>query len=83
MWGISAGLLVIGFVNIVILSAMRRSRGLREQTPSTALAPVEAGGESPASAFDRIATLLDEIEREREREATAEAEPKRRRRSAS
>ncbi len=45
------------------------------------LAPVEAGGESPGSAFDRIATLLDEVEREREREAETEAGLKRRRRS--
>ena len=83
MWGISAGLLVLGFINIVILSAVRRSRDLKAPTTPTTLAPVEAGGESPGSAFDRIATLLDEVEREREREIKADAAVKRRRRTRS
>jgi len=81
MWGISAGLLVIGFLNTVVLSALRRSKDLNAQPTPTTLAPVEAGGESPGSALDRIATLLDEVEREREREA--EETIKRRRRSRS
>jgi MFS family permease len=84
MWGISAGLLVLGFVNIVILSAVRRSREIKAPTmptTPTTLAPVDAGGESPGSAFDRIATLLDEVERERKREA--EETVKRRRRTRS
>jgi MFS family permease len=80
MWGISAGLLVVGFLNTVLLSAVRRSRDLKAQTTPMPLAPVEAGGESPASALDRIATLLDEVERERE--AEAEARVRRRRRTA-
>ena len=83
MWGISAGLLVLGFINIVILSAVRRSRDLKAPTTPTTLAPVEAGGESPGSAFDRIATLLDEVERARERETEADATVKRRRRTRS
>jgi len=33
MWGISAGLLVIGFLNTVLLSAVRRSKDLRAQPP--------------------------------------------------
>ena len=78
MWGISAGLLVIGFLNTVVFSALRRSKDLKAQPTPTTLAPVEAGGESPGSALDRIATLLDEVEREREREAEAEAGVKRR-----
>ena len=65
MWAISAGLLVVGYVNTLILSAVRRSRDLSREQPEPALAPVEAGGESPASALDRIATLLDEVERTR------------------
>jgi MFS family permease len=82
MWGISAGLLVIGFINTVVLSALRRSKDIKAQPTPTTLAPVEAGGESPASALDRIATLLDEVERERERKAEVEAGVKRRRRTA-
>ena len=80
MWGISAGLLVIGFLNTVVLSALRRSKDLTAHPPRTTLAPVEAGGESPGSALDRIATLLDEVERERK--AEVEAGVKRRRRTA-
>jgi len=79
MWGISAGLLVIGFLNTVVLSALRRSKDLNAQPTPTTLAPVEAGGESPGSALDRIATLLDEVERERQ--AQVEAGAKRRRRT--
>jgi MFS family permease len=83
MWGISAGLLVVGFLNTVLLSAVRRSKDLREQPlPTPPLAPVEAGGETPGSALDRIATLLDEVEREREQKLQAEATLKRQRRSA-
>jgi MFS family permease len=82
MWGISAGLLLIGFLNTVVVSALRRSKDHKAQPTPTTLAPVEAGGESPGSALDRIATLLDEVERERERTAEVEAGVKRRRRSA-
>jgi hypothetical protein len=73
---------VIGFINIVILSALRRSKDIKATTTPTTLAPVEAGGESPGSALDRIATLLDEVEREREQEAKTEAELRRQRRTA-
>lgn len=65
MWGISAGLLVIGFFNAVVVSAVRRTRGAEPIGPIGTLPPVEAGGESPGSAFERIATLLDEVERAR------------------
>jgi len=69
MWGISAGLLVVGFVNAVAVTALRRSRDQGTPDPPLDLPPVEPGGESPGSAFERIATLLDEVELARETEA--------------
>ena len=69
-------------IHTVVLSALRRSKDLTAQPTRTTLAPVEAGGESPGSALDRIATLLDEVEREREQKLQAEATLKRQRRSA-
>ena len=71
MWGISAALLVIGFFNAVIVSAVRGARGAGTIEPGVSLPPVEAGGESPGSAFERIATLLDEVERARAADAAA------------
>jgi len=60
MWGISAGLLVLGYFNAVMLAAVR---GARDHRPAIAVPRIEAGGETPAAAFERIATLLDEVER--------------------
>jgi len=70
MWGISAALLVAGFLNAVIVSAVRAGRAPRPVTPREVI-EVEAGGETPASAFDRIATLLDEVDRAHAREEEA------------
>ena len=69
MWGISAALLVVGFLNAVIVSALRRSRGEQPAAPVEVAQPIEAGGETPAASLERIATLLDEVERTREAEA--------------
>jgi MFS family permease len=69
-WGISAALLVVGFLNAVIVSALRRSRGEAPAAPILVAAPMEAGGETPGSSFERIATLLDEVERARAAEAS-------------
>jgi MFS family permease len=68
-WGISAALLVIGYVNAVIVSAVRRSGEGEGREVPVGLMPIEAGGETPGSAFERIATLLDEVERTRATEA--------------
>ena len=68
MWAISATLLVIGFVNTVVVSALRRSKSLDVPEPAMVLPPITAGGETPGSAFERIATLLYEVERTREAE---------------
>ena len=65
MWGTSAVLLVVGYLNTIVLSAVRRSKYRGADAPAVPLVSIEAGGESPASAFDRIATLLDEVERTR------------------
>lgn len=71
MWGISATLLVLGYVNAVVVSALRRTKDLELVEPSDDLPSIEPGGESPGSAFERIATLLDEVERTREAEGQA------------
>jgi MFS transporter, DHA3 family, macrolide efflux protein len=63
MWGISAVLLVIGFLNAVIVSALRRSR--RE----AAVPHVTAAADASVRSLDRMAGLLAEVERTREAEA--------------
>ena len=71
VWGISAVLLVVGYLNAVIVSALRRDDEPPELEWPESLPSIEAGGESPASAFERMATLLDEVELAREAEATS------------
>jgi len=70
MWGISAALLVGGFLNAVIVSAVRATKTPRPEATEYVF-EVEAGGGTPAAALDRIASLLDEVERARAREAAA------------
>ncbi len=72
MWGISAALLVFGYLNAVVVSSLRRPRGPIMPEGPVDLLPLEVGSEIPGSGFSRIATLLDEVERTR----AAEAEPK-------
>ena len=69
MWGISAALLVMGYVNAVVVSALRRSSNPDAPAVAVDLLPLEAGSEIPGSGFTRLATLLDEVERTREAEA--------------
>jgi len=69
MWGISAALLVIGYVNAVVVSAVRRPRDLGSPAGPVDLMPLEVGSEIPGTGFSRIATLLDEVERTRREEA--------------
>ena len=69
MWGISATLLVVGFFNVVLISALRRARDARATEPPLVLQAVEPGGESPANPLDRMASLLDEVEAARAAEA--------------
>ena len=71
VWAISAVLLVLGYVNAVVVTARRRSGEGRDTPPGTKPIRIEAGGETPGSAFERIATLLDEVERTRESEGEA------------
>lgn len=84
-WGLSAVLLVVGYVNAVLVTALRARRDRREGVvaPDAKLperAPLPAGRGSPGSSFERIATLLDEIELTRRVEASRDVEPGRRRR---
>ena len=83
MWGISAALLVIGYFNTVVVSALRRSPDGEPDLPPMRLPMIDAGGESPGNAFERIATLLDEVERARSAEAQAEADRRRGRSGAA
>ena len=69
MWGISAVLLVIGYVNAVVVSALRRTGERGAPVVAVDLLPLEVGSEIPGSGFSRIASLLDEVERTREAEA--------------
>lgn len=85
VWGLSAALLVVGYVNAVIVTTLRarhdrRADGAPVET-SPELAPTGAGGESPASAFERIGTLLDEIELTRQAEVKRGFATRRRRRT--
>src|SRR5262249_45053647 len=63
MWGISAVLLVVGFFNAVLLSAVRSRATARAK--ATPLPAPGAGVDSPADPLDRVATLLDEVDRTR------------------
>ena len=65
MWGISAALLVLGYVNAVVVSALRSTREPGKHELPIVIQPIEAGGETPGGAFERIATLMDEVERTR------------------
>ena len=74
MWGISAALLVIGYLNAVLVTALRRSKTTELVTSSAPvdLMPLEVGSEIPGTGFSRIADLLDEVERARAARATDE-----------
>lgn len=81
MWGISAGLLVIGYVNAVLVTALRRSKSTVPDLGPVDLMPLEVGSEIPGTGFSRVASVLAEIERTREEEARAGVDRRRRRRS--
>ena len=78
MWGISAVLLVLGYVNAVVVSALRNAREPGPHELPIVIRPIEAGGATPGGAFERIAALMDEVERTREAEARS-GSPRRRR----
>ena len=69
MWGISAALLLFGYVNAVVVSALRNTREPGKHELPIVIQPIEAGGETPGGAFERIATLMDEVERTRDAES--------------
>ncbi len=70
MWGISAALLIVGYLNAVLVTALRGSKTTEIVTTPTPvdLMPLEVGSEIPGTGFSRIADLLDEVERTREEE---------------
>lgn len=83
MWGISAALLVVGYLNAVAVSALRRSRDPDARDPGgseQAESPeVEAGVAAAGSGLERIAALLDEVERTRAAEESSGVKRGRRR----
>jgi len=83
MWGISAALLVVGYLNAVAVSALRRSRDPDARDPNGSEQPeppeVEAGVGAAGSGLERIAALLDEVERTRAAEERSGVERGRRR----
>ena len=48
MWGISAVLLVLGYVNAVVVSALRNAREPGPHELPVVIRPIEAGGGTPA-----------------------------------
>ena len=68
MWGISAALLVVGYLNAVVVSAVRRSKDHgTHQSAGRRCRRSRSAASRPAARFERIATLLDEVERARGR----------------
>jgi MFS family permease len=82
MWGISAALLVIGYLNAVVVSALRRPKTTETAPGPVDLMPLDAGSEIPGTGFARITNLLDEVERTREEEAKTGEGRRRRPRSS-
>ncbi len=70
VWGISAALLIVGYLNAILVSAVRRTGELEVvQHDTEPITRVDVGADTPASGLDRIGSLMDEIERTRERES--------------
>lgn len=74
VWGLSAGLLVVGYVNAVVVTSLRarhdRRAGVVPDEESPGPGSASTPDESPVSSLDRIATLLEEIELTRKAEAS-------------
>ena len=79
MWGISAALLLVGYFNAVLVSALRRPNIAEPRPGRVDMLPLDVGSDIPGTGFSRIANLLDDVERTREAEAAARG---RRRRGA-
>jgi len=79
MWGISATLLVIGYLNAVLVTALRRSKTAETVTSPAPvdLLPLEVGSEIPGTGLSRIADLLDEVERTRAEEGATRSSRRR------
>jgi MFS family permease len=69
IWGLSAVLLVIGYLNAVIVTAVRARRDRRLATTAGTPQPSPAPRTASMSSFDRIAMLMDEVELTRAAEA--------------
>ena len=68
MWGISAALLVLGYLNaVVVLAFMPAATGPHDA--AAAIRPSRQAGATLGWAFDRIAMLMDEVELTRAAEA--------------
>ena len=71
MWGTSAVLLLLGYLNAVVVSVRRSSKNPDGPAEKRDLPPVGVPASRPARGLDRIASLLDEVERTRATEAQA------------
>ena len=70
VWGGSAVLLAVGYVNAVVVTSLRARRERRTGTSATLepAVPATSNGDALGRPIERIATLLDEIDRTREAE---------------
>jgi len=66
-WGISAGLLIIGYLNAVIVTRYRGKLPATVAEPEPAV-PVSSNGHAPEKPLERIGALMNEIDRTREAE---------------
>ena len=62
VWGVSAALLLIGFVNAVAVTAVRARRDRRLPPSDLPTARAATPGPGALSSFERIAMLMDEVE---------------------
>ncbi len=69
IWGLSAALLAVGYVNAVALTSLRARREQRNgATESDPAASASTNGHAPGRPLERIGALMDEIDRTREAE---------------
>ena len=73
IWGLSAGLLVVGYVNAVVVTGLQARRDRRSAARGTVLERPLPVTTVTMSSFDRIAMLMDEVDLTRAAEAQTRA----------
>jgi MFS family permease len=69
IWGLSAGLLVVGYMNAVVVTGLQARRDRRSAALGTPPEPATPVTTATMTSFDRIAMLMDEVELTRAAEA--------------